>query len=224
MPEVQFDLGVIMFQPANVNDVTLIITTHLENLPTILHNGGVCCQNGRGAEYKEIFSTEIVGRRARLLVNADENLTLGGCVALMMTPKTPAGFAVATGYGISRVPNSDLIHIETSVGAVTDRLVGVADRNPLARDARIIAGTLGFDHVDWEVIVSGNFAKTVKDPTRPTRVAAEVLIRDPLPISAVQRIVCCNIAVALTVTDMLRNAEVNIPVEVRPKAFFSAGM
>ena len=141
-----------------------------------------------------------------------------------MTAKTPAHFAVATGYGVPRVSNEEIVHLETGVVALTDYLVGVADRNPLARDACIIAGTAGFDHVDWEVIASGMFAKTAHDPTRPTRAAAEALIRDQLPLSAVQRIVCWDVAVALTVTGILNDAGVSMAVEVRPKAFFSAGM
>lgn len=212
-----------MFRPVNIDDITLTLTTHLDNLPTILRDGGVCCPDERGADYREIFSTEIVGRRAQRLVSTDIGLTLGGCVALTMTPKTPASFAVATGYGVPRVPNSDLIHIETCVGVVTGGLIGVADRNPLARDARVIAGTAGFDHVDWEVIVSGSFAKTANDPTRPTRVAAEALIKSQLPFSAVQRIVCWNTAAALNLTSMLYDAGAKIPVEVRPRAYFSAG-
>lgn len=213
-----------MPQSIATDDITLTLTTHLDNLPSILRDGGVSCPNERGPHYHEIFSIEIMQRRAGQIVDVASGLTLGGCVGLTMTPKTPAHYAVATGYGVPRVPNEEIVHLEVGVVALTDRLVGVADRNPLARGAHFIAGIAGFDGVDWEVIASGSFAKTGDDPTRPTRAAAEALIRDQMPLSAVQRIACWNAAVALTVTGMLHDAGLSIPVEVRPKIFFSAGM
>ncbi len=209
--------------PYLIDTVALTHTTHLENLPLILRDGGVRCPDGRDAAYREIWSAEIVERRARQVVDAASGLRLGGCVGLTMTPKTPAAFAVATGYGVPRVPNRQIVHLETDLVAVTDHLFGVADRNPLARDALIIAGTLGFDRVDWEVIGSGNFAKAAHDPTRPTRAAAEALIRELLPISAVQRILCWSTAVAQAVTGAFCAGGMRIEVEVRPAAYFSAG-
>ena len=211
-----------MSQTRASHEITLTHTTHIANLPAILRDGGVCCPDGRDGAYREIWSADIVERRATQVVDAASELRLGGCVGLTLTSRTPALYAVATGYGVPRVINKDILHLETIVPVVEQQLF-VADRNPLARDVRIVAGTAGFDGVDWDVIVSGDFTKTANDPTRPARVAAEALVRAVLPLAAVQRIVCSDPTVALTVTGFLHDAAMTIPVEVRPKAFFSAG-
>lgn len=214
-----------MFPTIAIDDATLTHTTHLENLTAILRDGAVRCPNTRSVDHREIFSAEIVQRRAKQVVNEASGLMLGGCVALTMTAKTPAHFAIATGHGVTRVPNGEIVHLETSIVTLANHLIGfaIADRNPLARDARFHTGIAGLAHVDWDVIASGKFAKTAEDPGRVTRASAEALIRDLLPISVVRSIICWDNVTARAVESNLIEVGRKIPVRVRPEHFFSAG-
>lgn len=214
-----------MFRTTSPSIPALVYTTHISNLGRILYGSGVFCPDARGLLYREIWSSDIGERRSKVIVNASAGLTIAGCVGLTLSSRSPAHYAVATGYGVERVPNGEIVHLETDISTLTDHMiaVAVADRNPLARDARFVKGVGGFDHVDWEVISSGRFSKSADDPTRLRRAGAEAFVAEWLPLSAVRRIVCWNAATAQTVTGLVHDIETVIPVAVKPSAFFSAG-
>ncbi len=210
---------------AFANNITLgrvVHTSHVTNLAAIVQDGWVSCPEDRKPDFWEIYSPEIMARRAQIALPFD-SLMLGRCVSCLLTPKSAALFAVATGYGVARVRNSELVHLETSCPTLGANAVNLAisDRNALARDARVTPGTDQLPALDWEVIMSGKFSRDPADPTRAARAAAEVLVRDRIPLRSIERIVCWDSAVALTVADKVH--ELNIEVVVDRSYFFEAG-
>lgn len=208
-----------------VNDSTLgrvVHTSHLTNMTAIVQDGWVSCPDDRKSDFREIFSPEIMARRAQIKLPFD-SLTLGRCVSCLLTPKSAALFAVATGYGVARVRNSELVHLETSLSTLGTNAVDVAisDRNALARDARVTPGTDQLPALDWGLIRSGKFSRDPADPTRAARAAAEVLVRDRIPLRSILRIICWDSASALIVADMIRG--LNIEIVVDRSYFFEAG-
>lgn len=142
-----------------------------------------------------------------------------------MTPRSPAHLGIATGRGAARVPNDQIIHLQTSARRLTEAMIaiGVSDRHPLARDACITVGVGGLDTVDWAAVRVGNFAKSVEDPTRAARIGAEVFVRAMLPFVLIDNIACWNGASADVVRAAVSRDSERVRVEVRPDQFFKAG-
>ncbi len=208
-----------------VNNITIarvIHTVHISNLPGIVSDGYVRCPDDRDRTFYEIFSPEISARRSQRTLPF-EGLTLGRYVSCLLTPKSPAHYAIATGYGITRVRNAEVVHLETSLSILSTHPVALAlsDRNGLARDARVTPGLDQLPDVDWGVILSGRFSRDPADPSRAARAAAEVLVRDCIPLTAIARMVCWDTATAQTVAGLVH--EVAVQVDVDRDYFFYAG-
>ena len=207
------------------NDSTvgrLIHTTHVDNFRGIIGDGQVRCPADRDPAFREIWSPDIAQRRARRDLPFG-TLSLGRCTSFHLCPKTPAHFAIATGYGTARVSNADIVHLETSIATLERNIMAVAvsDRNLLTRDAQLTLGADGLKTVDWQVILSGQFTRGPNDPSRAARAAAEVIIRGSLPVEAVERIVCWNETTAEVIADMVREVETSVFVD--RNYFFKAG-
>ena len=207
------------------NDSTvgrLIHTTHVDNLRGFIGDGQVRCPADRDPAFQEIWSPDIAQRRARRDLPFGA-LLLGRCTSFHLCPKTPAHFAIATGYGTARVSNADIVHLETSIATLERHIMAVAvsDRNLLARDAQLTLGAGGLETVDWQLILSGQFSRDPNDPSRAARAAAEVIIRGSLPFEAIEKIVCWSEATADAIADMVR--EVDASVSVDRSYFFKAG-
>jgi hypothetical protein len=194
----------------------------------ILDRGALLCD--RRVEATSLLAVEvgdrsIKGRRRRLDVTKPPGGNPCDYVPFYFAPRSPMLFRISRG-GVEQYPDGDqtpLIYLTTSVDQiVSDRLPWLFSDGNCAADLTDYYDDLSeLDSViDWPLMRARYWADTADDPDRCRRRMAEFLVHDEFPVSSVSSLATKTQKMADTVTDLLREAGTNIPVNVRPDWYY----
>ena len=169
--------------------------THVRNLDAIASSGCLRCPN-RQQPVVSVALDHIKERRQRVVVAPDESYPRGKSVAdhvpFYIAPKSPMLYVVTRGHEQYPGGDADIVFLGLSIGRIAASGVTwcVSDANAAVSSVRFSreVGALG-DHVDFDLLCQRDWSKTPDDPHRPSRRAAELLILDEVPLSAIQLVV-----------------------------------
>ena len=163
--------------------------THIENVPWILDHG-LHCRNSRTADpnFREIGNQDLIAKRANRVVTITPGGTLGDYVPFYFTPRTPMLYNIKTGWqGVKQTPMSDIAVIVPSLHTLREQDIPFlfTDRHAYIRAAQFSDDLDDLGIVDWPLIASGNFKRSIDDLGRCERYQAEALVHREMPIAAV---------------------------------------
>ena len=178
--------------------------THVDNLPSIIHRGGlVCDRNAQEACIVHIGHRHIKERRMNRAVPLPPFGAVGDYVPFYFAPRSPMLYAIHHGF-VEGYEGGQMgvIHLVASVEAVAQcrlRWVftdGHADMVPLTSFYNDLAD---LNNIDWSVMNSRYWFDTNEDPDRKRRRQAEFLVHEFFPWDQVSLIGVHDDAVATQV-------------------------
>lgn len=197
--------------------------THRNHVPWLLRNGLVCAAGGRrDPAFVSIGNPGLIGRRESHWVPIAPGGYLSEYVPFYFTPFSPMAYNIHTGRQVPKQSNDAIIILMTSVAKVveTDAKFVFTDRHAYLRSARYSADPADLDMVDFPLLRTRDFQRSIEDPERVERYQAEFLVRDSLPLPAIVTIACYNHSVKRSIDDEAARLGIEIRTIVRPGWYF----
>jgi len=202
--------------------------THIENLATILDQGGMWCGNetlARDLPFKSIGNTDLTSSRHQRVVRCAASGTLNDYVPFYFCPRSVMLYLISkrhqSTYGGGQEP---IIYFVSSVESIASRGIPFAftDRNAFIRTARYSddLDELG-DLPDWEVIESGEWASTDHDPDRKERKQAEFLVHNYVPLDCVKGIAVYSERYRKEVAEQLQAYKMTLPIQIKTSWYYN---
>lgn len=198
--------------------------THRDNLAHILQYG-ICRKGVRDAnpDYKIIGRRDIIGSRTDHPVKIDGYGNVGDYVPFYFTPKSIMLLNILTGYSVQKLPPGEIIFIVATVTKIVTcgNRYFFTDGQANTSISRHLHHLQELDRVDWEVISSGDFKKSIVDIDRPRRYQAEFLVEGHVPVNCMEAIVAYNESSATFVKKELARTDLLIPVYIKKSFYFN---
>lgn len=205
-------------------NIWLYRITHRDNLAHVLQYG-ICQKNDINAnpDYKAIGHKDIIGKRTDHPVKIDGYGNIGDYIPFYFTPKSMMLYNILTGYGVPKVPPNEIIFVATTVSKLIscESDYFFTDGQANTRISRHLHQIQDLNKIDWEVIKSGDFRKSINDIDRPRRYQAEFLVKRHVPVNCIEAIVAYNETGATFVKKELARTDLLIPVYIKKSFYFN---
>jgi hypothetical protein len=200
-------------------DPPIFHITHVDNLPGILHEGGLWCDSqriARGLGNTNIGHLHIKQRRLARVVTTRAGGTLGDYVPFNFCPRSVMLYAVSRGHQDYSGGQASIVHLVSSVSRATGqgRAWAFTDRHAE------LAHALHFDdlgylgEVPWQVMPRSYWVD-VKEERQ-----AEFLVREFFSWNAVTEIATMNEGAAAHVRVTILQTAHQPPVTIRPEWYY----
>ncbi|MBI3720352.1 MAG: DUF4433 domain-containing protein [Sphingobacteriales bacterium] len=198
--------------------------THRDNLSHILQYG-ICHKDHPNAnpDYIAVGHKEIIGKRKEHPVKIKGYGNVGDYVPFYFTPKSIMLYNILTGYGVQQFNPEELIIIAGTVTKLSACGNNYFFTNGQANTSitKHLNDLSMLNEVDWEVIRSGDFKKTITDIDRPRRYQAEFLVHSHVPVNCIEAIAVYNESCATFVKRALAKTDWIIPVYIKKSFYFN---
>lgn len=199
--------------------------SHIDNLEYILKNG-LCTKLHPKAShsYTSIGNPDIIGTRDEEPVRIHGYGRIGEYVPFYFTPRSIMLFNIVTGHRaplIPRVSKDKIVILRAKIEKLsTLGQFFFTDGQANASSTRHYNDLHYLNRIDWEIIQQSKFDAPENDRSRPRRYQAEFLVKNYIPIQALDSIIVYNDIVANFVKEFIEDNELNIPVLVSNYCFF----
>jgi hypothetical protein len=211
-----------------VPDRYLYHFTHVDNLTTILEQGGLLCDRDvmdDGLLAVEVGDTSIKDRRRYMSVPKPPGGSPCDYVPFYFATKSPMLFRISRG-GVVQYPDGDqepLVYIVTSVEQVV-----AADLDWVFSDGNCASGITDYydelsdleTAIDWPLMQERYWRDTADDPDRVRRRMAEFLVHRQSPWDLVIGVATRSQAMADAVQGILQARGLATPIAVRPSWYY----
>lgn len=200
--------------------------THIDNLPHILRYGITHCASANANQnYVPIGNLSLIsGRNSRFIETVcGTEYMLGDFIPFYFYARMPMLFNIQNGFGVPKLEPDNIIYLIVRIDSITAdpaREYFFSDHHAMCKRAKFY----GKEHIgqidellDKEAILNNNWGD---DYTIKERKQAEFLIKGDIPADLITRLVCYNESVKLTLTRMLEDANMAIPLTVNPEAYY----
>ncbi len=202
--------------------------THVENLPSILHHGGLCSYRDldeMGAGYVDIAHHDVQRRRARTLVPCGPGGQLHEYVPFYFAPRSPMLYVICKrnmdGYHY-RGGQEPIVHLVSSAQAAAGAGLGYAftDGHAIVGVSRFYCSLANLQAVDWPLMRATIWRDTNDDNDRMRRRQAEFLVHRFFPWNLVIEVGVISEKVEEQVTAILCEVGHRPRVSVRPDWYY----
>ena len=198
--------------------------THISNVPWTLNNG-LHCKNSNVSDpnFVQIGNPELISKRTTRNVPIPPGGTLSDYVSFYFTPHSMMMYNITTGYGgIRQFPNSEIVIMVTSLcDLVNHGVISVyTDRHAYLSAAQFYSSLDDLEKIDWDLLQRRDFRRDLDNPEKTDRYQAKALVCKHLPVEQLMGIICHGINEKRTLLDQLREAGIELDIEVRPSWYF----
>jgi hypothetical protein len=195
--------------------------THIDNLPSIIQQGGLICDRHRdesGVVCKGIAHNHIKERRARRCVPVAAQGTLADYVPFYFAPRSPMLYTIdrgnVEGYQGGQNP---ILHLCAEVQDPVDHGLTYCftDGHADMAVSEYFENLERLDRIDWNVMSSVYWNDTQEYPDRKRRRQAEFLVHEFFPWEFVKEIGVINGKIETQVSALLAEVEHRPAVTVR---------
>lgn len=199
--------------------------THVENLASIIADGGLDCDTAcvaAGRTPISIAYTDLKAKRALKVVEVAGGGTLADYVPFYFAPRSPMLYAIAHGYVEAyQGDQASIVHLVSSVEvlASTPGFV-VTDGHPISPLSSQFDSADVLDTLDWGIMAEQYWADTDQDGDRKRRRQAEFLVPRRVPFEAVCLVGAMTQATATRASALLHGVAARPPVSIRPDWYY----
>lgn len=199
---------------------------HIENLPRILNQGGMCTPNSflKGSrDYRAIHNMDIQKIRHQRPIPCGPRETVHDYVAFYFGPRSPMLFQLHTGrvenYNEGQEP---LIYAVSTVETIIDAGLEFvfSDGHGIAAFTQWFERFDDLDKVDWDMVYADYWADRVDDMDRQRRKQAEFLVHRFCPWDVINLIGVFNDNAKRKVERILERHRSSMAVEVRRQWYY----
>ena len=193
--------------------------THIDNLPSILKDGGLHSDAVMAArDPKLIGYTEIKKRRLNEIhVPCCGYHYVGDFVPFYFCPRSPMLFTINKGNtGHPPGCQRSILHLVSTMddGLTIGKAWAISSGNAGAYHTTFEAKIEALDALDWEAI------RATQWQGKQHQKMAEFLVRDFFPWTSIKQVGCFNSAVATKVAELLNQQKHRPPVEVKSSWYY----
>lgn len=193
--------------------------THIENLPSILKDGGLNSDAVMAQrDPKLIGYSEIKKRRLNEIhVPCCSFNYVGDFVPFYFCPRSPMLFTINKGNtGHPPGCQRSILHLVSTMadGLAIGKPWAISSGNAGAYHTTFAAEVEALDSLDWNAI------RATQWQGKQHQKMAEFLVRDFFPWTSIKHIACFNFAVATQVAEMLNQQKHRPPVEVKSSWYY----
>lgn len=206
--------------------------THIENLTSILREGGVWSDAERlrrGLSVRSIAYQELKERRSQRSVETLEGRTVsaGGTLAeyvpFYFANRSPMLYAIHTGYVEGYTGGqTEVVYLVSSVERVVE--IGLqwcfTDGHAVEALTDFFVSLEDLSHVDWPVVEHWSWRNRANDLDRKRRKQAEFLVHRFFPWDAVQSMAVITSAMASRVSNVISGSASETRVKVQPSWYY----
>ncbi len=201
------------------NQVLIYHITHIENLPSILKDGGLHSDAVMAArDPKLIGYSEIKKRRLNEIhVPCCGFQYVGDFVPFYFCPRSPMLFTINKGNtGHPPGCQRSILHLVSTMadGLATGKPWAISSGNAGAYHTTFAAEMEALDSLDWEAI------RAIQWQGKQHQKMAEFLVQDFFPWTSVKHIGCFNSAIATKIAEVLNHHKHRPPVEVKSSWYY----
>lgn len=213
-------------QPPQPTPIFRIV--HLDNLPVILHRGGIHAPSffpDDGLHYRTIHNVEIQSVRQRRPLNCGPRGVVHDYVPFYFGPRSPMLLQLHTGrvagYDEGQKP---VIYLVSNAQTVQQKGLGFvfSDGHGIACFTRWFDNLAGLNELDWECIYADYWSDNVNDMDRQRKKQAEFLVHRFFDWSLVSEIGVIDDRTKSRVESVLERfpAEMHRPVNIRQAWYY----
>jgi hypothetical protein len=193
--------------------------THIENLPSILKDGGLHSDAVMARRDPKLIGYSDIKKRRLNEINVSCCLfhNVGDFVPFYFCPRSPMLFSINKGNtGHPPGCQSSILHLVSTVAdaVAVGRPWAISSGNAGARHTTFEAKIEALDALDWGAI------RATQWQGKQHQKMAEFLVQDFFPWNALKQIGCFNFAVATKVVEMLKQAKHRPTVEVKSSWYY----
>ncbi len=209
-------------------EVWLFHITHIENLASIIEQGGLLSFNElqrRGIKGRSIAFKHLQERRDEIEVSVGTQGLLHDYVPFGFAARPPMLFTIWRGGLSGQVRQDDILHLCTTVGRVTNNTSGYAwsDGHPLSSFSSFDDDLDGLTlSLPWDALLSERWHNTQDDPDRKRRRQAEFLVPKIVPWQAIRRIGVRTTKTMKSVQELLANFPHQPKVYLVPEWYYGS--
>lgn len=206
--------------------VLLYHITHLDNLPGILQDGCLHCQQQLGTSGQHPVNIAHIGiqdRRALTTVPCGPGGILHDYVPFYFAPRSPMLYAIHRGnvetYDGGQTPLVYLVSTATHIQQAKQQFV-FTDGHPTVAFTQFYTELADLTHVDWPLMRAQYWNDTPQDPDRKRRRQAEFLVYNQVSLSTLIGIGLINERIQQHVEELLAAQPIKLPVRVRRNWYY----
>ncbi|MBD1363397.1 DUF4433 domain-containing protein [Mucilaginibacter sp. ZT4R22] len=198
--------------------------THIHNLLYILQNGIYTSTSPHfDPNYKNIGDSSLINYRKGLDACDPPGGKLSEYVPFYLGPRSPMLYQIARGYeDIPKHAQEDIVYLISSVDQVEAHNLSYffTDGHARSDTSAYYNKKEDFDRLDWDTIYSTHWISDETDLRRKSKKQSELLVKEHLPITAVDYIGVFNKTAEQKVSDLLAEADLNINIRISPAKLF----
>lgn len=217
------------------NKLFVFRMTHINNVPFILRNGlwsqlsaehsatTPSANSMRDHDFHPIGNIEIIGRRTnKQVVVVPPGGVLGEYVPFYFSGHSPMLLNIATGYGVPRVPQKDIVFLVCDAFEIASHGLPFCftDGNATKSITRFFNGLDDLDKLDWSTIRSTLWKNTDDDYDRVRKKMAEFLVKDHVPAALIRGIIVRNEAAAMKLGSTSQDAALPIKIDTNNDYYY----
>lgn len=198
---------------------------HISNVPSILDQGGLHCQNSADLDpnYINIGNTSLIDKRTRRFVPIPPGGPLSDYVPFYFTPFSIMMYNIKTGYGgITPRENKDIVMFVSSIHRLEELAVPFVftNQHAYAVDTEFYSDLQHLGKIDWPLLQLRDFKTDDNDPGKQLRYQAEALIHRYVPLEAILGIACLNEVIKANLQTLLKRRGIELTVRAKPTWYF----
>lgn len=196
---------------------------HFENVDYILRNGIYTRSHTLHAtNYVNIGNTKLIAERHDYPVKLNNLGNLGDYVPFYFGAHSPMLYNIVTGYGVTRIPQSEIIYLIANTQKVAQQNLTFVFTNGHAKNSitNFYNNLNDLGAVDWDMVNQKQWNPLEGDRDRMRRKQAEFLIHTHVPINLIDQIVVYNIEKFNFVDGLLKRIDLHIPLVINTNLYY----
>ncbi len=193
---------------------------HINNLPFILKNG-LCTASSKVSDpnYQSIGDSSLISFRKNMEACDPPGGKLLEYIPFYLGPRSPMLYQIAKGYeDIPKQAQEDIVYLISSFNQVEAHNLAFffTDGHARSLTSSFYNSKQDFDKLDWNAIYTTSWKSDEIDLRRKEKKQAEFLVKNHVPVSAIEYLGVFNETAKQKVVCLLKESNVNINVRVSP--------
>lgn len=198
--------------------------THLSNVSHALQNG-LWTKGAPNANtnYESIGDSSIISSRTAMPVNVPPGGTMADYIPFYFGARSPMLYVIKNGYNfVKKTRQSEIVYLVVPYSKVLEHGLKWFFTDGNARDysSQHFSSESDFGKLDWDTIMSQDWANSEDDRDRKRRKQAEFLIYQHVPASCFSHIIAYDSKTANIVASLVKQLGLNVTVKASPKHYY----
>ncbi len=206
------------------NPIRLFRIVHKANIPHLLRYGIVYREHFLAdPDYIHIGDLKLIENRHNHPVRVvPPGGSLGEYVPFYFGPLSPMLLRIRNGTGVVQRPQEDIVYICCNLTTVLENCAiwCFTDGHAKKSISTFYNKLEDLDKVDWDMVKQKWWHNTEEDTDRERRKQAEFLVYDRVPVNCISGLIVYNEATAEDLRRVVEEANLAIPVVVRPSFYY----